>query len=46
MNIDQSAMFCISMDLSWQAPQTNGKLFSNFEFFLELLVENQKIFNT
>ena len=30
VNIDQSAMCYISMDLTQQALQTNGKLFSNF----------------
>ena len=29
VNIDQSAMYYISMDLTRQALQTNGKLFSN-----------------
>ena len=30
VNIDQSAMYYMSMDLTRQALQTNGKLFSNF----------------
>ena len=30
VNIDQSAMCYISMDLSWQALQTNAKLFFKF----------------
>ena len=30
MNIDQSAMFYMSMDSSRQTPQTNGKLFFKF----------------
>ena len=30
VNIDQSTMYYISMDLIRQALQTNGKLFSNF----------------
>ena len=32
MNTDQSAMCYISMHLTWQALQTDEKLFSNFEF--------------
>ena len=36
-------MCYISMDLSWQALQTNGKLLVNFEFVFELLAENRKI---
>ena len=35
----------ISMDSSWQALQTNGKLFSNFELVFELLADTEKIFN-
>ena len=47
MNIDQSAMCYISMDLSRQALKTNGMFFfSNFKFFFELLTENRKIFKT
>ena len=30
------------MDLSQQALQTYGKLFSNFEIFFKLIAENQK----
>ena len=30
MNIDRTAMNCISMDLTQQALQTNGRLFLNF----------------
>ena len=37
----QSAMCCISMDSSRRALQTNGKLFSNFEFIFELLAKNE-----
>ena len=37
MNIDQSAMYYISMDLNRQALQTNATLFSNFENITELL---------
>ena len=38
MNIDQIAMCYISMDLTRQALQTNGKFFSNFQnhFSIEL----------
>ena len=44
-NIDQIAMCYISMD-SYQRPlQTNGKLFSNLNFALKLLVESQKYLN-
>ena len=38
MNIDQIAMFYISMDLSWQALQTNRKLFSNFWIHFQKLL--------
>ena len=31
------------MDLSRRALQTNGMLFSNFNFIFELMAENQKI---
>ena len=39
-------MCCLSMDSSWQALQTNGKLFSNsnFEFVFELLAKKTKYF--
>ena len=37
MNIDQSAMYYISMDLTRQALQTKGKLFSNFKLVSELV---------
>ena len=31
MNIDESEMYSISMDLTWQASQTNVKLFFKFQ---------------
>ena len=37
VNIDQSAMCYTSMNSSRQALQTNGKLFSSFEFVFELV---------
>ena len=40
MNIDESAMCCISMHLSRQALHINGKLSSCFKFFYEILAEN------
>ena len=36
MNIDESAMFYISIDSSGQALQTNIKLFSNFEIIFRI----------
>ena len=36
VNIDRSAMYYISMDLTQQALQTNGKLFSNFGIFFRI----------
>ena len=44
MNIDHSAMCYISIDLSRQALQTYGKLFSNFKLVSEFLAEYQKNF--
>ena len=40
MNIDQIAMFYVSMDLSQRTLQTNGKLF--FKFVLKFLAETEK----
>ena len=44
VNIDQSALCCISMDSSQQALQSNEKHFSNFNFVFKLLAENLLIF--
>ena len=44
MCIDQIAMCYISMDLSQQALQTNGKLFSNFKLVFKIFAENLEIF--
>ena len=44
MCIDQIAMCYISMDLSQQALQTNGKLFSNFKLVFKFFAENLEIF--
>ena len=41
MNVDKSVMSHISMDLPQQVIQTNGKLFSNFEFVFKFLAENR-----
>ena len=38
MNIDQSAMCCISMDSSRQALQTGGFFFLNFEIIFRITV--------
>ena len=42
MNTDQIAMCCISMDFSQQAPQTTGKIFSNFNLVFKILAKKQK----
>ena len=34
------------MDLFYQALQTNGKVFSNFKFVFELMVEKSKTIET
>ena len=36
MNIDQSELYYISMDLTQQALQTNVKLFSNFRIIFRI----------
>ena len=45
MNVDQSAMCYISMDLSQRVLLTNGMFFTNFIFVFELLAERQKYLN-
>ena len=42
MNIDQSAMFYISMGLTRQALQANGNLFFNLEFFFRIIGQKHK----
>ena len=45
VNIDQSAMRCISMNLPQEALQTNGRFFFKFKFIFELLMpQNLKCF--
>ena len=45
MNIDQSAMCYTSMDLSWQALQTNGKSFQIPNSFLNYWPKTEKYSN-
>ena len=44
MNIDQSAMCYLSIDLTWHALQINGKFFSHFQLNFKLLAETRKTF--
>ena len=44
MNIDQSTMCYLSIDLTWHALQINGKFFSHFQFIFKLLAETRKTF--
>ena len=43
VNIYQSAVCYVSMDLSQQTLEINGKLFSNFEIIFELITKNKNI---